>query len=240
MGLSERWRPGRMLRIMVLRPPMVGRVIVVAGFLLSLTAFAVSPAAALTQTISIRPTSGSATQLITVTFVAHACDPATTGTGLLTWDGHAFGVFLPNPPSCRSTFKIVPLAGYTKPGTHRVCAGADVYSCTTYTILAPKPKPTLKPTPKPAAPTPTVSPSPSPSPIDVATPTATAVVSATPTLAPAPPTTPDASPSLDLTGAGGAGLDLVPVFIGGGIFLILLIGVVIGLVRRARTLPPPR
>ena len=177
-----------------------------------------------------------------MTFFAQSCG-TTIGTGLLTWDGHAFGVFPANPPSCKWTFKIVPRDGYKQPGKHRICAGADVYSCATYTILALRPKPTPKPTPKPvAAPTATASPSPSPSLTDVAIPTVTAValVSATPTPAPATPTAPDASPLPDLMGAGGASLDLTPVFIGGAILLVLLIGVVIAMVRRARVLPPPR
>jgi hypothetical protein len=84
--------------------------------------------------------------------------------------------------------------------------------------------------------------SPSPTPVAsiAATPSAIALETATPTPAPAPPTTPGASFAENLTGVGGAAADLTLLWIGGAIFLGLLVGVIIAAVRRARVLPPPR
>ncbi len=227
---------------MAIRRRSVTALLAVLATGLQLAFFAASPAAALTQSISIRPTSGSATQRITVTFVGESCGygiPPAEGL----WDAQPFIVFGPTPPSCKYVFTTTPQEGHRGPGTHHICAGvgADTtyYSCATYTILAPKPKATAKPTLK-AAPAPTASPVPSPTGSVTATPTAIALETATPTPAPAPPTDPNASPLPFVTGAGGAVPDLTLVWIGGAIFLGLLVGVIIAAVRRARVLPPPR
>jgi hypothetical protein len=74
----------------------------------------------------------------------------------------------------------------------------------------------------------------------VATPIALALATATPTPAPALPATPGASPAEFVSGAGGAMLDLTPLFVGGAVFLVLLLYVIVMVVRRARELPPPR
>ena len=220
----------------------IGPLLPAAALVLSLMALGTSPAAALTQSLSIRPTSGSATQRITITFVAASCG-GISWTDEAMWDGQPFIVFGPQPPSCRYVFTTAPLENHRNPGKHRICAGAGAdttyFSCATYTVLAPRPKPTLKPTPK-AAPPATPTPSPTPTPTVAATPTALALETATPTPAPAPPTTPGATSSENLSGAGGAMLDLTPLLLGGAVFLVLLLYVIVMVVRRARVLPPPR
>lgn len=228
---------------MAIRRGSLTALLVAPAIALQLAFFAASPAAALTQSISIRPTSGSATQRITVTFVGESCGYGIPPADAL-WDAQPFVVFGPSPPSCKYVFTAAPLEGLRSPGKHRICAGvgADTtyYSCAIYTILAPKPKATPKPTPK-RAPSPTASPSPTTIVSVAAAPLAIALETATPTPAPAPPTDPSATPLPAITGTGGAAIvDFTPVVIGGAIFLGLLVGVIIAAVRRARVLPPPR
>jgi len=137
-------------------------------------------------------------------------------------------------------------------GTHQICAipyppgiSNPIVKCVTFHVLkpAPKPTPTPRPTPKPTAtPTPTVSPSSSPSPSEVATPTAPAIALATTTPSPAtaPPTSPNETPQPTGIQTGGAALlDFTPLVLGGAILLVLIVGVMIAIVRRARVLPPP-
>lgn len=229
------------LSAMAMRMGIVSRLLIAAGLALPLATIGAPPTVALTQSISIRPTSGSATQRITVTFVGESCGEFTF-TDEAMWDGQPFVIFRPDPPSCKYVFTAVPQSGHQGPGKHHICAGAGAdttyFSCATYTILAPRRNPTPKPTPKPA---PTLSPSPSPTPSPGATPAAIALVTATPTPAPAPPTSPGATPPPEITtGAGGAAVDLTLVWIGGAIVLGLLVGVVIGAVRRARAGPGRR
>ena len=220
----------------------IGPLLPAAALVLSLMALGTSPAAALTQSLSIRPTSGSAIQRITITFVAESCG-GISWTDEATWDGQPFIVFGPQPPSCRYVFSTTPLEDHRNPGKHRICAGAGAdttyFSCATYTVLAPKPKPTPKPAPK-AVPSPTPTSSPTPAATAPATPTALALETATPTPAPAPPTTPGATPVEFVSGAGGAMLDLTPLLLGAAVFLVLLLYVIVMVVRRARVLPPPR
>jgi hypothetical protein len=191
-----------------------------------------------TQTISISPTQGSATQRIKVDFVGDFC---TTGSPTFEtfWDGVWHCLDTMNPPTCEVSFTMKPVVGHTSPGKHKLCIGGDVLSCATYTILGPKPtpRPTPKPTPRPTAkpsPTPTPEPSASPSPIVTLVPSepAIALAPASPTPAPAP-SGGNAAPAVSSTGAGGAydptGLLVV------GVGLIAVLGASLALVvRRVR------
>ena len=175
---------------------------------LGLAASAPAPVAAATQSISIRPTQGSATQSIKVTFVADQC--VLNLTDEIFWDGTPIGITAGKPPSCEVTFTAIPAYGHRGPGRHKLCVGQDVISCATFTILGPKPtpRPTPKPTPRPtakASPIPTPLPSLSPSPMITPPPSepAIALASASPTPAPAPSGA-NAAPPVGSTGAGGA------------------------------------
>ncbi|MGH2464853.1 MAG: hypothetical protein ACRDGI_05280 [Candidatus Limnocylindrales bacterium] len=107
-----------------------------------------APVEATVQSIAIRPAVGSAKQSIRVTFVADACG-VLTRTDEIFWDGVPYGIFVTDPPACKHTFSMMPAYGHQQPGRHKLCIGADVLSCATFTILVPKPKPTPKPTLKP-------------------------------------------------------------------------------------------
>ena len=219
---------------------LAGRVLIAIGLVaLALTTQPSGTAMANTQTISISPTHGSATQRITVDFVGDFCGPGSP-TFETFWDGVWYGLDTMNPPTCEVTFTMKPVVGHRNPGKHKLCVGGDVLSCATFTILGPNPtpRPTPKPTPRPT-PRPTVKPNATPTPpaSDSPSPTGT-LQSSEPALALAPasptaaPSGGNAGPAVVLTGVSGA-IDPTELIVIGA-SLVAVTGAALFVARRRR------